>query len=185
MKKVILLLLLQSIFIFAGYGSNYQGSYIDKYDLDTGLYYKAILNKNEKSGFLVSKSNYYTCNINIFNPKNNTSKMIFPSNNQKITNILFEMGYKDNQIIFNDSFYGHVKNNQNITKRAIKNKILIETYDSEKKETTLWSCSKNGENLTKITTFSQKYNWHIDVKNEKIRVIFSKDEQFKIKNFEW
>ena len=184
MKRVFLLLLLQLTFVFGGY-SGHQGAYIDMYDTALGLYYKGVSNKPKKSNFIISVSNYSITNIAVFDPKNNTSKMIFPSYNQNITDILFEMEYKDGKIVFNDIRYNRIKNNQNISKRSVKNRILIETYNRDKKETTLWSCTKDAKNLKKVATFSKDYTWHIDVKNEKIRVIYSKNNQFKIESFDW
>ena len=183
MKNIFKLLLLSSTLLFAGFG--YHDANIDVYDTQSGLYYKSISKKIEKSGFIISKSsNYQVSNINIYNPKTNQSEMIFKTHNNNITSILFEMGYSEKSIIFNTD-YTNTKNNKNIDKRPIKDKLLIVTYDNDKKETTLWTCNKNGKNLKKITIVPNNFNWHIDVKNSKIRVISSTNEQFKLSNFDW
>ncbi len=183
MNNIFILLSLLTTISFANY--EYYSASIDIYDSNTGLYYKSISKKIKKSGFIISKvSDYQISNINIYNPKTNKSKMIFKTHNQNITGILFEMKYFKNSISFNRA-YEYIKNNDNINKREPKNKLLVITYNEDKKETTLWSCKKNGENLKKITVVKNRYNWHIDVKNSKIMVINSNNEQFHVNIFDW
>jgi ribosomal protein L24 len=183
MKSIYILLLLLTTTLFAGYG--YNTASVDIYDIDTGFYYKSISKKQKKSGFIISKaSDYQISNINIYNPKTNKSRMIFKTHNQNIIDFLFEMEYYKKSISFNQA-YEHIKNNNNIEKRTPKDKLLIATYNKDTKETTLWSCNKDGENLKKITIVKDKFNWHIDVKNSKIMVIYSRNEQFQVKIFDW
>jgi hypothetical protein len=124
MKNIFILLLTTALFA-GGYG--YNTANVDIYDIDTGLYYKSISNKQEKSGFIFSAaSDYQIVNINIYNPKTNKSRMIFKTYKQNIIGFLFEMEYHNKSISFNQT-YEHIKNNNNIEKRAPKDKLLIST----------------------------------------------------------
>jgi len=182
-NKILPLLILLPITLFGGYG--YYGI-IDVYDTDTGLYYKAIEGKPKESGFSIIKSagSRFISNINIYNPKTQKSVTIFKDNSHSITGFLFEMKYEKNSI---DYFCigEHIKNNKNIEKRKLKDKLLIATYDKDKKEIILWSCKKNGENLQKVAVVKKGYQWHIDVKNFKIVLVYAKEGKFKIESFDW
>ena len=182
-SRVIVLLFLSSLFLFAGYDGFFAS--VDIYDSDTGLYYKSIQKNEKKSGLIFSKSaTNLVCNINIYNPKNKTSTTIFRRNDQQIVAFLFEMGYEKDHIVFFDRA-DHIKNNKNIKKSAIKNRLLIATYDSDTQKTTLYSCKKDGKDLKKIATLKSGYSWHIDVKNSKIRAIYAKEGEFKMEVYDW
>jgi len=182
---------------YAAYSSN---GYIDKYDSSTGLYYKSIKDykrdeKKEKS-FLSSIKSLKSSrnlrniiNISIYNPETEEIKYIFNDDKiRKITKILFEnsIDKEKNSINFAGSFAGLLKNNNNIKNRNLKNTIILSDTNNEDNTETIWIANKDGSGLKEITTIDAKEsNWHVDVKNSKIRIVSEKEGEITIKNFDW
>lgn len=192
MKKLLLLIAFVTVITLdAGYYGNVQ---IDTYDPISGKYYKAIIIKQDRKGFLGSSkgSSESVSNIAIFDPKTNSHKMLFEKNSKRDINVfIFETGHQHSAIQFNgeESRYGsnraNVKNNRSIAKRKLRNKLLIGTRDNKKRITELWTAKKDGNGLSKIAKLSFNSSWHIDIKNSKLRVVTVNNGDFKIESLDW
>ena len=159
---------------------------IDDYDPVTGLYYKSIEIKKKNKSFLSSGSDYRIQNINIFDPKTATTQLLFKDNEPRnIKFILFETGFKDNSIQFFSGASSAIKNNFSIAKRPIKNKLLIGLSDAESKTMTLWVADKMGKKLSRLVSIPFSTDWHIDVKNSKLRIIQLIEGKLSIKSYDW
>ncbi|HFU74791.1 MAG TPA: hypothetical protein ENK66_00950 [Arcobacter sp.] len=158
---------------------------VDKYDPISGLYYKSISNEEKKARFSKVLGNKYTSNVAIFNPEDETFRMLFGEEDIQINLFLFETGYDEKcmEIKFHDANSHIIRNNKQIEKRAMKDKLLIGLLKEEDME--LWTANRQGEELKFITVVPKTSSWHIDVKNSKLRVIDVNDNRFKIENFDW
>lgn len=189
MKKPFLvlcvLLALQS-YAIAGY---YGGMRINEYDPITGLYYKAIDIERKSRGFISKGPSTQVTNISIFDPKDEKHALLF--NDSKIRDIqavLFETGVEDGVLSYSASSHSQrIKNNHQATSRKPKDKLLVSVRVSSNDQvfTELWLSNKKGEGLTLIDTFPASYDWHIDVKNSKIRIVSSMNGQFTQKSIDW
>jgi len=186
MKKIILVLLVLSFASASIAGLGYYGGLADTYDQYSGTYYATVFDK-EDGGFLKS-SDIKIIDIYIFDPAKNEGIYLFAQkNNHRITAFVYESAYdvKSNSLIFNSDSTYLVKNNQIVNKRAPKDKILVSTYDEPRDTTTLWIASKSGKDLNKIKVFGKNTDWHLDVKNGKIRFVTKENKQIVIESAEW
>jgi len=164
------------------FARGYYAGKIDFYDSTTGLYFKSISSNN--SGF-IKKGTANISNINIFDPQTKLSKLLFSETTDvNIQSIYFEKKYKENKIEFNQASR-NIKNNHNISKRELRDKLLIVTYNSEQEQHSLYVANKKGENLKKIVNITKKQDWHIDVKNSVIRIITKQNNQLKFEERAW
>ncbi|OAM53072.1 hypothetical protein A7981_06530 [Methylovorus sp. MM2] len=184
MKYLLLLLVVISSSVSAG---EYDNSYvsINVYDKASGLYYRAVQDLSEGGGFLSSSSNVVT-NINIFDPVTSTSRLLF-KNPQKggISPLLFESEIKDKQVTFDGTATFLAFNNSDIKRTELKNKLLVGVRNQETKTTTLFIADKNGSNLKQLTIVPPNTDWHIDVKNSKIRVVRKLENNVRIDSYDW
>lgn len=160
---------------------------VDDYDPISGFYFKSITEeKKETSRFSKNSPKVIVKNIGIFNPSTDEIFTVFPVEEDVIVNkLLFEIGYKKSSlsIEYNDNSFHKIRNNSNIEKRNLNSKLLISTLCDV--GCTLWVSDKDGKNLNKITTVSDKDSWHLDVKNSKIRVVSSTEGKLYIQSFAW
>lgn len=187
MKYLSMFLLLISTCVMAG--DYYYESRIDTYDPVTGLYYKAVEEVSTDKGFLSSKSSQNNViNINIFNPIDGTSTLLFKTAQKNgIPIVLFETGFKDGVIEFNGTANNRTiaLNNFRIYKREPKNKLLVGLRNADLKETILYISDKKGSGLKKLVTVPNAADWHIDVKNSKLRVVHQTGKEIRIESYEW
>ncbi len=183
---------------FAGYESNTGGS---DYDLDTGVYIKVVTSSGYGNSDLSSKvSNDYAVNLFVFNPKNNTYRHLLNKNYGQITSYVIETAFKKNDLqdVNKSSISGnyqylsgneHVQNNVDIAQRAINSHIIIETYSDKTKLYTVWKANKLSGSAEVIFSYNQPASWHLDVKNQQIRLITSgienKQIRLRIKSYAW
>lgn len=167
----------------------YHESLLNTYDRATGLYFNAIEKKVKEGGFISSGHRFYTVNIAIFDPKTGKITTVFNDNKfRKIEKIWFESYYHTDgrSIQFNEGrHFRRIKNNHDIVERAPKNKLLFAIYNVETKLNELWTVSKQGDHLKMIKAFSDDYNWHIDIKNAKIRFVKQIDNKLHIESLDW
>ena len=163
---------------------------INKYDPVSGLYFKSITKEEEdvsRSRFSksLSKAKVLTCNIGIFDPETNEIKTIFPDDQEiELCNFIFEIGYDEESSVIefnNDSQF--IRNNNSIEKREPNHHLLIVTTHDNKY--TLWKSDRKGDDLEETIIVPEKSNWHIDVKNSKIRVISSQKGILSVDSFVW
>jgi len=104
---------------------------------------------------------------------------------EQIQKILFEKEYDDqNQcILFNSEAY--VFNKENIPYRNLKNKLLLETYHPESDKHHLWLSNKQGNDLSKIATLGINTQWHLDIGNNRIRIIQHLKTDINIHEISW
>jgi hypothetical protein len=184
------LLLLLSIFVSSNLfaGDYYRAERIDTYDPATGLYFKAVEKPGSgERGFLGSKqSNPATLNIAVFDPSTNKSRLLFQEPPVgAIGPVMFETGYKDGTITFTKEANYHVKNNENVTKREPKSKVLVVVTVEDRKESVLLVAEKKTGTLAPLTTVPQTADWHIDVKNSKLRVVRQTGQGIQVESFDW
>jgi hypothetical protein len=186
MRTITFLVLLSlSALTYAG-GDYYFGATVDTYDPISGLYYKAVSEKEEGS-FLSKGSSSHVANINIFDPQTGKSTLLLkPNSTHQIVSLLFETGYKDGSVTFSQEHGDvHIKNNAGVTQREPKDKFLVAVYNSETKFTSLQVSNRKGENLKELASVPEHAEWHVDVKNSKIRVVQQTGDQIHIESHEW
>ena len=164
---------------------------IDSYDKGSNFYYKSISDEHrkshdEKSMFSkIKQLPLKIVNLAIIDSKDNGCRLLFDKSQEvEIRFVLFEQEYNEEEkkIEFNDKHL-YVRNNENIEQRVIKNKFLIGLNINENIE--LWTADKNGLNLKKMLSLNKDEQWHLDVKNSKIRVLSSVNSTFSMQIFEW
>ncbi|MCK5727217.1 MAG: hypothetical protein KAH22_10370 [Thiotrichaceae bacterium] len=167
---------------------------VDQYDPITGFYYKSITKTveetKETSRFLSSRSFSKSSpdsvvNIGILNPLNDEISLLFPQDQRvEIRQFIFEIGYDKESSLIEFTNGGHfIRNNHNIKKRSPNNHLLIVTV--EEGDDTLWLADKKGTDLRKVTVIKENSNWHLDIKNSKIRVISSIESVLSVESFAW
>ena len=168
-------------------GEYYNSSGIDTYDPVSGIYYKSITTETKKEGLLSSSSRQRVTNINIFDPTDGSSRVLFSQLiTGRITAVCFESGFKDGAIQFNDDFRNcTAKNNQSLTKRELKDKLLTGVELPDGKGTELFVSDKRGKNLRRIASVPADASWHIDVRNSKLRIVNQVGPHLKIQNHDW
>ena len=79
----------------------------------------------------------------------------------------------------------HIKNNHSIQKRLPKDRLLLVVYNEKTKNSSMFSFDKSGKNKQEIKTFSDDVDWHIDVKNAKIRFVSNTGDAIRIESLDW
>lgn len=168
-------------------GDYYNPSQIDTYDPSSGIYFKAVEKSGKDRDFMSSKSSGpVTININIFDPTSGKSRLLFEEPvSGIITAVIFEAGYKDGSIEFGGQEANFIKNNKLVVAREPKRKVLVAIRNPEKKETTLLVADKRSGDPTPVAIVSDGDDWHIDVRNSKIRVVHQTGQAIKIDSYEW
>lgn len=181
-----LILLAASTAVFAG--DYYGPGQIDTYDPATGLYFKAVLKNPDNQGLLGSKSGGgpVTINISVFDPATGASRHLF---NRPvggfISDVLFETGFKDGSIEFSGQATSRVKNNTAIEKREPRTRVLVAVRNPERKETVLLATDKRAGNLAPVATVPFASDWHIDVRNSRLRIVHQTGQGIRIESHEW
>ena len=165
MRYVLLLVLMLSSSLFAGYSR----SPISEYFTSGDFYYQGILEGEEQRGFLSSKMASSRCvNLQIFDLKAGMSRMLFeqPLGGKKsISQIIFDRSVTSKSNY--NSSRGYFRNDR---QGDVKDRVIIEVYDSESKRTILWSSRSDGSDLQEIAKITSQQSWHIDVKYSVIRI---------------
>lgn len=179
-----LLLFLVSTSVFAG---DYYEPRINTYDPVTGLYYKAVENASGKGGFLSSSNSHSVVNIAVYDPVKETYTLLFKeSQKNSISIVLFETGFKDGSIEFNGTTNSSlILNNTRVAKREPKDKLLIGVQNNDDKKTVIYVSDKRGNHLKKLATVPFAADWHIDVKNSKLRVVHQTGKGIRVENYTW
>ena len=179
------ILVVFSPIVFAG--DYYNPGQIDTYDQSTGLYFKAVERVRDERGFMSSKAaGPATININVFDPATGKSRLLFKDPvGGMITAVLFEVGFKDGSIEFSGQESAYVKNNRSVALRDLKGKILIAVRGLENNETILLVADKRIGNPVRVATVPAAADWHIDVKNSKIRVVHQTGQGVQLESYEW
>ena len=181
--SVIVLFVLFPISSLAGF---YGFKPIDIYDPETGLYYKGVNIQVESKSFAGKGPRTLIKNVFIFDPVEDRGKLLFSSgDDQDIAVFLFETEVKDGVVSFHNGSRESIKNNQQITDRKAKDKILIGLRDQDSGAVTLFTSNKLGQNMEKIAFVSRTANFHIDVKNSKLRVVRQTPEGIELNSYDW
>ncbi len=181
MKYIKLLLLLISASSFAG---GYSNPDIDTYDSETGIYYKAYVETGD--GFLSKISGTRISNVYIFDPNRNKGSLLLPQDrNRMISFFTFETSFEEGVIQFANRSGYRVQNNAGIKRRDLKNKILYGLWNEKLEQVTLFTCTKNGSEISKLATVPKGASFHIDVRNDKVRVVEQVEGTVSIGSYEW
>lgn len=161
------------------------GGRIDTYDPVTGVYYKAVSAK-EPVGFMSSKTEARAINLAITTPSSGETVLLFQHPlSGSLSDVLFETGFKDGAIEFFGPSGGFVLNNENVPKREPKDRMLVIVKSKTGDSRDLYVCGKDGSDLEKVTTIAASDDWHIDVKNSKIRIVHQRGNGIAIDNHDW
>jgi hypothetical protein len=183
MKRFIVLALLV-VATTSNAGDYYYANRVDTYDPVTGLYYKAVLSKGDR-GF-ISKGGPDVVNIAITNPATGAVALLFKEPLLgNITSVIFEVGFKEGSIEFYGADRPYIQNNTGLANRALKSKLLVAVREGEKKETSLFVAAKDGGNLKRVAVVPEKDDWHIDVKNSKLRVVHQLGNSIRLESYDW
>ncbi len=193
--NIVILLISFSAFLFAGIGG-----YINKSVSEDPINNRLYIGINEISTSRFSekeKIKYDIINYMIFDPVSGEKTFIFPESNEKvISTMLFEIEFdtSDNRMVLNgDMNYSDYKyyapnfiiNNFDLTKREPRNKIVFLLSHGFNKPQELWICTKEGTSLEMLTKVDSKESWHLDIKNQKIRVITQAGINTTVKEYDW
>lgn len=168
-------------------GDYYGPGQIDTYDPATGLYFKAVMKYNENQGLLNSKAGGpVTINISVSDPVTGKSRLLFngPAGGV-ISTVLFETGFKDGSVEFSGHASPHVKNNTSVARREPRDRVLVALRHPERKETLLLAAAKREGSLAPVATVPFAADWHIDVKNAKLRIIHQTGQGIRIESHDW
>lgn len=188
MRQFLLLLLPIFVSSHVHAGDYYRPERIDTYDPASGLYFKAVEKSGgEDRGFLGSKqSGTVTLNIAVFDPSTSKSRLLFQTPPVGvIAAVVFETGYKDGSITFTNDVAYRVKNNENVAKREPRSKVLVAVTSEDRKESILLVTEKRAGILVPLTAVPQSADWHIDVKNSKLRVVRQTGKGIQVESFDW
>lgn len=98
----------------------------------------------------------------------------------------YETGYKNGSVTFGQDYVDvHVKNNAGVVQREPKDQLLVAVYNRETKTTSLQVSNRRGGNLKELTSVPENAEWHVDVKNSKVRVVQQMGSQLRIESLEW
>jgi hypothetical protein len=190
MKNLLLVFLtLLSFTLFADGGprNGYNRKTIDHFERSFNLYYSGVsdtlnyMNDKDKE-----KSSIATVNVAIYNiDKDSTSYLFDLANEEAIVSFFFESNYLDidASIDFNNtSIYSQniIRNNFEIPKREISEKLVIVTYSFIEKKHSLWTCHKTGSDLQKIKTYQNLDDLRVDIYNHCFIFISENDRQLEI-----
>ncbi len=181
----LLFVCLISLPAIAGYYGNIT---VDVYDPTTGIYFKAVEAETGGSSSILSKGRQSNItNINIFDPSSGKSTLLLkPDKDREITVFIFESGYDEGSIQFNGETFGSIaKNNKDVKERPPKDKIIFGVRDEPQKQLVLYTASKSGSDIRKLASVPFGANWHIDVRNSKLRVIRQTSESISVESYEW
>ncbi len=189
MKKVLIGLFIYLVLpmqVLAGY---YGGSRVDEYDPNTGIYYKAMEIERESRIFISKGPSTQVTNISIFIPETEKHRLLFEDRKKRdIVLVLYETGMEDGVMQYNmPEHYRLIKNNRLVANRPPRDKLLIgvRVEKDEEYSTELWLSDKHGNDLKLLTEIPATHDWHIDVRNSKIRIVFSNNGEFSQKSVEW
>ena len=195
-KKTIITLIIISVSIVLAGMYGYSSNSIYEDPVNNRIY----IGINELSGGFFkedSKIEYDFTNYMVYEPQTKIEKLIFPEDfPYKITDILFEVEYDsvNQKMVFgleNKISYGepsppsYLVNNSHIKRRDVKNKLLFRLTDERNKQTELWVCEKDGTSLERIDILKRNESFHLDVRNQVVRIISQADENSKIKEIDW
>jgi hypothetical protein len=167
-----------------GLGSSYVQGGLDLYDPDTGLYYKGVETPRVQGMGVLSGPGREMINVSIFDPATGASHLVFSERPKGVIAFcLFETGFKDGSILFNEYQSGYAKNDKSVPQRKLRDKLLVGVRDGDK--TTLFVSDKHGNGLKPLTVLSADDDWHIDVRNSKLRVVRQTGEAVKLESFDW
>lgn len=204
MYKLSLFLITFSLFSPATAAYNNQNQ--SEYDLETGLYIHVVGSDGERKANYSSKTEGYSAAINlfVFNPKDNTYRHLFDKNYGEITSYVIETAFQqstepysglanDKSVMRGSYTYlsgnDKAQNNTDIAKRAINTSIIIETYNSKSKDFTVWKANKLAGKANVLFSYHLPAEWHLDVKNQQIRLITpgieSQQIRLHIKSYAW
>ncbi len=171
----------------SAFAGDYYEPRINTYDPVTGLYYKAVEAQPGKGGFLSSSSRSAVVNIAVYDPAKETYTLLFKEPvKEGISVVLFETGFKDGSVRFNgETNSSFILNNTNVTKRDLRDKLLVGVTNNDSKTTDLFVSDKRGNNLKKLANVPFAADWHIDVKNSKLRVVHQTGKGIRVEKYTW
>lgn len=134
------------------------------------------------------QENSFFSNVFIWDINKQRKKILFSdelATELQVRHLIYELSYRDSlsEIVFNNSNY--LFNNTDIPFRHPKNLLLIETYHLTKEKVQLWLSSKQGDNLRMIAEFSLLSTWHLDVKNNCIRIVNQQNYDIDVVEILW
>lgn len=185
---MIRILALSLLLVVVPAGADYYGfDRIDTYDPVTGLYYRAVVTEDDRGFTLDSKGGSQAVNIAVFDPSNGAVSLLFKERVPgAVQVVVFEAGFKDGAMVFSGGEHApYIKNNHGISKREPKAKLLAAVRDKDNKSTILYVADKTGANLKQIAVVPSNADWHLDVKNSKLRVVRQTGNTVKLDSYEW
>lgn len=180
MKKIaILLLLFVSFPVYAGF---YVGRDFKYYEPAKNLWYISIgeVKKNKEI------SNNVIKNIAIVNLNSNETNYLFDKEfDENIQDLYFETDFRNKDGVVEFNSMTHIKNNNNIQVRAIKDRLCIITYNTSTQKYSLWFSNKIGKGLNRVKSFSKDTDWWIDIRNSRIYFIRQIESKIHLESIEW
>ncbi|MCH2045247.1 MAG: hypothetical protein MK212_14115 [Saprospiraceae bacterium] len=102
-----------------------------------------------------------------------------------IRNIYFEQAYDEQTMTIVMNNNSRNLNSHCLFAREPKNKLIIELYHPDKKETELWVSDKWGNGKEKLITVEPGMKWHLDIHNDILRVVEHTGNDVEIQDFAW
>lgn len=170
------------------FAAGYSPIQVDEYDPSTGLYYRTIQRDYVDGAFVsTSASETDSINLNIYDPATEASATFFREPQiGGLSVVIYETGWKDGAMRFNVGTSAlHILDNDAVPAREPKDRLLVGTYVESTKETTLWVSDKHGNDARKLATVPQSADWHLDVRNSKVRVVYQSSQGIIIETYAW
>lgn len=154
-----------------------RGATVDDYDPATGYYYKSWISDDRVT------------NIYVYDPKTHIGEMIFREGAvYRVSQFIYESGYdpKERTMKFGGDSLNGIRNNEYVAQRPPKDKLLIVTVDQKNSDAlVLWTADKSGKNLKRLVAVDFRDDWHLDVRNSKIRIIKQDKNTFVMTGMDW
>lgn len=159
---------------------------VDEYDVDSGQYYSAVMDWQEKTGLLSSGEVQRSVNLFIYNPAKKTGRNLFDKPVGYISAVIVESDYdaKERRM----TFIGRgdkVKNNKNLDPRKPNSALIAETFDTNEKHFTVWRADKIGGEPKALFTYTQPAKWHLDAKARVVRLLRRTGNTYSVSEYAW
>jgi len=184
MKLVFATLLLLSCQAFA-YDHIFYGD-VDEYDADSGQYYSVVTERQEKTGLLSSGEVQHGVNLFIYDPVKKAGRNLFDKSVGYIDAVIIESDYDSKERRM--TFVGggdKIRNNKNIEPRKPSSALIVETFDTNKKEFTVWKAEKAGGEPKALFAYAQPAKWHVDEKAHVVRLLRRTGNTYSVSEYAW
>ncbi|ADE53686.1 hypothetical protein [Coraliomargarita akajimensis] len=162
---------------------------LNRYSSDGSTYYRGLpaVRHGEKNGIFggaLNTSSSRARNLAVYDLESGKSWKVFKPDlgeERSIVELVMEPAAFRGYIANTDD--GRFQNGP--VRRDAKDRMLLVVFNSKDKTYSLWATNKQGKELQKLTTFAKDCDWHIDLRNQKIRIFTGQNEGLLLDSYDW